>query len=214
MTIPIPTPIYRLMHIDNLHTCLRRGGLHAPNHLPEDGLPYKAIHNLDIQNERRIRSVPCGPGGVIHDYVAFYFGYLSPMMLQLKTGRVEDYNEGQAPLIYLISTAQAVECSGAGFIFSDGHGIARYTEWYDDLRDLDQVDWNMVYQRYWTDTVNDMDRQRRKQAEFLVHKACDWKLIQEIAVINTAVKSKVESTINKFSDCLHRPVQIKPEWYY
>ena len=33
---------------------------------------------------------------------------------------------------------------------------------------LDQVDWETVYQCYWRDEVGDMDRQRRKQAEFLM----------------------------------------------
>ncbi len=32
----------------------------------------------------------------------------------------------------------------------------------------------MVYQRYWRDDVNDMGRQRRKQAEFLIYQSCPW----------------------------------------
>lgn len=38
----------------------------------------------------------------MHDYVPFYFGPLSPMMLNLKTGRVAGYEEDQEPLIYLV----------------------------------------------------------------------------------------------------------------
>ena len=133
MTIPNPTPIFRFLHVDNLEVCLRRGGLHAPNFTPDDGLVYRTIHNVDIQQYRRVARVPCGPQGVVHDYVAFYFGYLSPMLLQLKTGRVEGYGEGQEPLIYLVSTAQAIAQSGTRFVFSDGHGIAAFTYWYDDL---------------------------------------------------------------------------------
>ncbi|GAF98949.1 unnamed protein product, partial [marine sediment metagenome] len=125
--------------------------------------------------------IPCGPGGFIHDYIPFYFGYLSPMLLQLHTGRVAGYAEGQTPIIYLKTTAQTIAQSGAGFVFSDGHGIAHYTEWFDTLDDLDKVDWEMVYQRYWSDNVDDMDRQRRKQAEFLVHRFCNWSLIRGIA---------------------------------
>lgn len=37
-SVPIPTTIYRVMHVDNLSVCLERGGLHAPNHAPDDGL--------------------------------------------------------------------------------------------------------------------------------------------------------------------------------
>ena len=41
MPIPHPTPIFRLLHIDNLSMILTRGGLHAPNHVPQDGLVYR-----------------------------------------------------------------------------------------------------------------------------------------------------------------------------
>ena len=214
MPAPTPTPICRFIHVDNLHVCLQRGGLHAPNHTPNNGLIYKTIHNLDIQNVRRNSAIPCGPGGLIHDYVSFYFGYLSPMMLQLRTGRVEGYNEGQEPLIYLITTVQRVHDSGIDFVFADGHGIAAFTHWFDNLDDLDKVDWNMVYQRYWTDNINDMDRQRRKQAEFLVHKFCDWSLIESIVVVNSRMKTTVEDIMNHGSADNRRNVVIKPEWYY
>jgi hypothetical protein len=215
MIIPIPTPIYRFLHVDNLHVCLHRGGLHAPNHTPEDGLPYKTIHNLDIQQQRKLIRIPCGPRGVIHDYVAFYFGYLSPMLLQLKTGRVPEYNEGQEPLVYLLTSAQAITQLKIGFVFSDGHGIAFNTHWYDDLKDLDRVDWNMVYQRYWAaDYEKDMDRQRRKQAEFLVHQQCDWSLIHEIGVLNDDMKLKVEQILTRFPSTMNRPVIVRPQWYY
>ncbi|MCI0602492.1 DUF4433 domain-containing protein [bacterium] len=195
MPVPIPTPVYRFIHIDNLEICLKRGGIHSPNDNPKNGLNYKTIHNIEIQTERRITRIPCGPGGVIHDYVAFYFGYLSPMLLQLKTGRVEGYSEGQEPLIYLVSSVQRIQGSGTQFVFSDGHGIAAYTDWYDDLKFLDRIDWSMVYQRYWKDTVDDMDRQRRKQAEFLAHRFCDWTLIEEIGVMNDRTKRLVEDVL-------------------
>jgi hypothetical protein len=136
------------------------------------------------------------------------------MLLQLKTGRVAGYTEGQEPLIYLASLAQAVRDSGARFVFSDGHGIAAFTAWYSDLADLDKVDWDMVCQRYWADNINDMDRQRRKQAEFLVHRVCDWSLIQQICVINAAMKTRVEDIVGQFDDSLRRPVVVRPQWYY
>ncbi len=94
------------------------------------------------------------------------------MMLNLKTGRVPGYDEGQEPLIYLVAHAQDITLGGVRFVFSDGHGVAAFTEWYDDLADLDKVDWSMVGERYWTDNINDMDRMRRKQAEFLIKQLC------------------------------------------
>jgi hypothetical protein len=214
MMVPTPTPIYRIMHVDNLCVCLRRGGLHASNHTPDDGLPYRTIHNTSIQQHRRTTRIPCGPGGVVHDYVPFYFGFRSPMMLQLKTGRVPGYDEGQEPLIYLESTAQVVQKSNRGFVFSDGHGIAVFTKWFDDLKDLGEVDWSMVYQQYWPDHPDDMDRQRRKQAEFLVHEFCDWSLIESLAVIDDKMKKAVECIMRQFPVDVHRKVRVKRDWYY
>ncbi len=214
MKIPDPTPIYRITYLDNLRNFLCRKGLHAHNYTPDDGLVYRTIHNVDIQMKRHIKQIPCGPGGVIHNYVPFYFGPRSPMLLQLHTGRVDGHDEGQEPIIYLVATAQAIVESGVQFVFSDGHGIATYTKWFNNLEDLDKVDWDTVKARSWNDHVDDMDRQRRKQAEFLVYRYCDWALIQEIAVINGRAKSKAENIMNQFPDERKPPVRIRPDWYY
>lgn len=214
MLPPQPTPILRLIHIRNLHVYLARCGIHAPNQEPEDGLVYQPNHDVEIQQKRGIEAVPCDPGGVVHDYVPFYFGYLSPMMLQLKTNRVSGYTEGQEPLIYLVSTAQVVRDSGTGFVFSDGHGIAAFTEWFNDLADLDKVDWGMVNERYWKEEPRDVDRQRRKQAEFLVSRFCRWELIQKIVVIDPTMQRGVKEILKNYSEDLRRPVQVKRDWYY
>jgi hypothetical protein len=215
MAAPTPTPILRLIHLDNLDTCLRRTGLHAANHIPNDGLPWKCIHDPAVQAKRGSVQIPCGPGGVALDYVPFYFGFLSPMHLQLKTGQVPGYNDGQEPLIYLVSNCQKVEASGTRFVFSDGHGLATYTDWFSDLSELGKVDWAVVNKRYWTGNAEkDMDLQRRKQAEFLVHRFCDWSLIDGIVVIDQTVKAKVEQVLSRFDQRSRRVVTIRKNWYY
>jgi hypothetical protein len=215
-TVPVPTPIFRFIHVDNLDTLMRRSALHGPNHVPTDGLPYRFCHDPEVQGARGAVTITVGPGGTIHNYVPFYFGYLSPMMLKLKTGRVAGYNDGQDPLIYLVSTAQAVADADADveFVFTDGHGLAFFTDQFDRLERLDAVDWEMVYQRYWSDNMTDMDRQRRKQAEFLVHRSCPWSLIQEIAVINTEMRDRVEAIQKTFSVTQRKVVKVERSWYY
>ena len=214
MTVPIPTPIYRIVHVDNLPVILQRGGLHGPNHVPNDGLIYRTIHNVDIQNVRQVRRIPLGLCGTIHDYVPFYLGPRSPMLYQLHTGWVAGYTEGQSPLIYLVSTVQAVVKAGLRWVFSDGHGIAIFTSWFDNLADLAKVDWDTVYARLWRDTVDDMDRQRRKQAEFLVLEFCPWEVIQEIGVIDGVALAQVEAILKQFDANMRRLVHIHGEWYY
>ena len=214
MAVPIPTPIFRFIHVDNLHIYLRRAGMHAPNSWPDDGLVWKTNHDERMQEKRRRERVPCGPGGTLHDYVGFYFGYLSPMMLRLKTGRVEGYDEGQEPLIYLVSTCQAIEESGADFVFYDGHALATFSDPSDDLRHLDRLEWDVVYLRYWYSTVDDMDREQRKQAEFLVWRFCPWSVVQEIVVIDQTRKAQVEQILAKYPVELNRVVTVRRSWYY
>jgi hypothetical protein len=115
--------LFRIVHVDTLPTLLRRGGLHAPNHTPADGLPYRTIHNATVQASRRNRVVPCGPGGTVHDYVPFYFGPHSVMLLNLHTGRVEGYNGGQEPIIYLVTSIGRIVAAGLPYVFTDGHWV-------------------------------------------------------------------------------------------
>lgn len=213
-TPPVPTWLYRLIHVANLPTLLTRGALHAPNCSPNDGLPYRTIHNVSVQASRRVQPIPCGPLGSVHDYVPFYFGRLSPMLLNLKTGRVPGYAEGQAPLVYLVTSVQAVQQARCRFVFSDGHGLAGFTVWYDDPASLDQVDWGLVGQRYWADTPGDNDRQRRKQAEFLVWQSLDWSLVQGIVVLNAETQARVAAALSGFPHRHQPQVAIKRDWYY
>lgn len=211
---PIPTPIYRIIHVDNLHIYLRRQRMHAPNHTPTDGLVYRTIHDEDVQLSRRATCVPCGRRGTVRDYVPFYFGPRSPMLYRLHTSYRVRYAEGQRPLLYLVATAQAVADAGRPFVFSDGHGLAAFTSWFDDLRKLDRLDWPTIYAEWWRDTPDDMDRQRRKQAEFLVHHWCPWPVVHEIAVLNEEAKQRVEDILAQYPPACRPLVAVRPSWYY
>ena len=210
--VPCPIRIYRLIHLDNLSVCLSRGGFHAPNCNPSDGLVYKPIHDIEIQSERKHRHIACGPGGTIHDYVSFYFGMRSPMLYRLHKGNVQGCNNGQDRIIYIVSTVETIFATGLRYVFSDGHGIAKFTQWYDNLDHLNEVDWEMVNEKYWADTVEDNDRQRRKQAEFLVYQFCPWKAVHEIGVINNTVRGQVLPILAQFE--VSTPVRVHQTWYY
>ncbi len=49
MAVPKPTPIFRLIHIDNLHIYLDRDCMHAPRHWPDDGHVWKANHDAEAR---------------------------------------------------------------------------------------------------------------------------------------------------------------------
>jgi hypothetical protein len=68
--------------------------------------------------------VPLAPYGCVADYVPFYFAPRSPMLYKLHKGGVPNYTGGQDPLVYLVSSAEAVAATGASFVFSDGNCAA------------------------------------------------------------------------------------------
>ena len=85
--MPIPAAhanrlIYHFTHIDNLPGLLLTGFL-ANNHpkFPKGG--HRSVAEKGIQQRRADLKVPCGLGGVVHDYVPLYFGSLSLMLLRV-----------------------------------------------------------------------------------------------------------------------------------
>ncbi|MEQ8465319.1 type II toxin-antitoxin system toxin DNA ADP-ribosyl transferase DarT [Coleofasciculus sp. E1-EBD-02] len=208
----MPIPIYHITDIKNLTSILERAGLFAYNRLRQDSINYINIAYQTIQDRRATTTVPCGAGGVLHDYVPFYFAPRSPMLYTIHRGNVPGYTQGQRGVLYLVSSVEAIATNLSGFVFTDGHGIMAYSDFYDDLAYLNRIDWQIMKENYWADTPDDGDRKRRRQAEFLVHRFCPWKLIEEIGVFNSTIQVQVRQLLQKFN--YQPPVNVYRDWYY
>ena len=200
--------LYHHTHIDNLSGIIHRG------------LLCKALVknvNVDaslasIQTRRQRKLVTCEPGGVLHDYVPFYFGYRSPMMFLISKGEVPNYKGAQDEMIYLVTSVQNVVGTEVSFVFTDGHPIKFPSKFYNSPEDLGQLDWNVIKGKWWNDTPQYPDRERRRQAEFLVYQHCPWNLINYIGVANGKRKSQVEDVLKPAT---HTPmVLLRRHWYY
>lgn len=208
----MPLPIYHITPIDNLESIISEGGLLAYNVMLETGTNYTNIAYENIQDRRARIRVPCGAGGVLHDYVPFYFAPRSPMLYTISQGNVPNYTQGQAAVIHLVSDVFEIDIRGLEFVFTDGHAVMGFTDFFDDLNYLGAIDWDVMESRYWFDTNEDNDRKRRRQAEFLVRNFLPWELITEIGVINSTIKAKTENILQNFT---HKPsVIVQKNWYY
>jgi hypothetical protein len=206
------TPVYHLTHLDNLISILARDGLLANSAMQQQSISYKDLAYQSIQARRARIEVPCGVGGKLTDYVPFYFAPRSPMLYTIHQRNVPTYTEGQEALIYLVSTVEAIHQASLSFVFTEGHGIMATTEFFDDLAQLNQVDWQVMSLKYWFDTPDDNDRKRRRQAEFLVHQFFPWRLVTEIGAINAQMKRQVEQCLQTLT---HQPaVIVRRNWYY
>ena|SRR5665213_852047 len=127
------TLLYRITHIENLHGLLERGCDCSPNLAKAQGIAKRAIFHTDIMDKREHALVRVPPGGVVADYVPFYFGPRSPMLYAIKQGKVEGY-QGQREIIYLVASAEDVAARQIPFMFTDGHAIINYVNHYNRWR--------------------------------------------------------------------------------
>jgi hypothetical protein len=111
-------PIFHITHVDNLPAILQSKGLWCFNALQSHSVYYSNIAYAGIQDQRAGITVPCGPGGNLHDYVPFYFAPRSPMLYAIKMGNVPGHQGGQTPIIYRVSSIQAVNSSHSRFVFN------------------------------------------------------------------------------------------------
>jgi hypothetical protein len=202
------THIYHITHVKNLQRIVAEGGLHCDRSAQQ--LKQVNIAHMHIKERRLNRAVPLGPKGTVGEYVPFYFAPRSPMLFVINRGGVEGYTDGQEPIVYLRSTAENVQKAGLHYVFTEGHADMGFTDFFDNLEDLDKVDWNLMNAKYWNDTNDDPDRRRRRQAEFLVHKFFPWNLVSYIGVYDQSIAEVVGELLNENAP----EIGVQRGWYF
>ena len=94
--------------------------------------------------------------------------------------------------------------------------LAALSDTFDDPdRIAERVDLPLMRERYWKDTEEDPDRERRRQAELLVHHRVPWEVIEEIGVMDAAIKTRVEEILSSTTGASRVPrVIVRSGWYY
>jgi hypothetical protein len=202
------TEIYHITHVKNLQRIVAEGGLCCDRSAQE--LKSVNIGHMHIKERRLRRAVPLGPKGTVGEYVPFYFAPRSPMLYVISRGGVEGYADGEPPVIYLCSTAETVRKAGLRWVFTEGHADMDYTDFFDDLKDLGKIDWDLMQAKYWHDTNDDPDRKRRRQAEFLVHEFFPWELVSYIGVYD----GSIAETVGEIIKARIPKVEVQRGWYY
>lgn len=204
--------LYHITDYRNLPSILEAGCLSAHSQVASNRISYSDIAHSNIQDRRATTSVDVPPFGKLHDYVPFYFAPRSPMLYAIKNGSVEGFNGRQSDIIYLVTNTKKIEQAGKEFVFTDGHAIMAFTDFYKDLNDLDEIDWDVMESTYWNDTDEYPDRKRKRQAEFLVHESIELDCFLGIGVMNERMKNKVNDIL--YSHDTNMKVLKRPKFYY
>ncbi len=216
MTPPPAQPkIYHITHIDNLASIVSTRSIESDGRRCQAGQNQTAIGMSEIKRRRLFElDVPCHPGSKVGDYVPFYFCPRSIMLFIIHCNNHPDmtYHGGQGPILHLQADMESVINWAASqdvcWAFSDRNAGTRFTDFYNNRADLDQVDWNAVGETDFRDPVV----KEGKQAEFLVYDVFPWQLVEKIGVLSEAMLSRVNAILQATA---HKPVvKIERTWYY
>ena len=202
---------YHFTHIEGLAKVLTDGELRCDNDVQAAGGCVE-VGDQDLKAARRRKAVPCGPGGVVADYVPFYLASKSPMLFRIATKWNVPRSDGEEPLVFMATTMGTVMDLGLPFVFTDGHPIAAFTDYFDDPAQVSEIDWALMLQRDWNNTNEDPDRQRRRQAEFMVYKSLPLSAIVAMAARSDRIAARATEIVTTLGYTL--TVAVRPDWYY
>ncbi len=214
MPVPTQPKLYHITHVENLPAILAAGGLRSDATMIAAGGPAAAIGMSSIKQRRLTLPVRCHLDDCVGGYVPFYFCPRSIMLFLIHCANHPElaYRGGQGPILHFEADLQEVVAwateQGQRWAFSLSNAGAYYTEFRNQLEQLDEVDWAAVAA---TD-FRDAQVKEGKQAEFLVRDFFPWHLVRRIGVIDAGIYRQV---LHALSGTPHRPaVEVRREWYF
>jgi hypothetical protein len=206
------TWIYHITHVDNLPG-IAAHGLVCDKLVPVVATSARSIAYENIKVRRAGTPVRKGPLGTLADYVPFYFAPRSPMLFTISRNNVPGAHNTQPDIVHLVVDARAVVAAGHRYVFTSGHAVIELSDFYDDLANLDQLDWDAINTSKWGSYYDSTDEtKRKKQSEFLVHQRVAWDMVKAIGVKGPACEAKVRTALSGVS---YQPqVVVRPNWYY
>ena len=192
--MPIPSEhtsrhIYHFTNIDNLPSILEHGFL-SYNEKTRLGIAHVSIAEDSIQRRRSTMKVTCGPRGYVHDYVPFYFGSLSPMLLSV----VNKKNVDQQFIIHIAFSIDILDREDT--VFSDASANTKHPPaFYSDPVDLAKLKWDLIDSYSWSGGTD--DERHARMAEALVYLRVDPKLIDHVVVWNSSFSDHVKEVFSE-----------------
>lgn len=174
---------YHFTHVDNIESIIENGLL-CTNEKERLGINHLNVANNGIQNRRDHMSVTCEPYGTVHDYVPFYFGSKSLMLLAVINKKIVD----QKLMVYMCISIDKLEENNV--IFTDRAANANIPpNFYQNPKDLDQLNWNLIDSNRWREEIEDKPF---RMAEVLVYKAVPIDWIECYIVFDEKCKKKIK----------------------
>jgi hypothetical protein len=201
--------IWRIIHHDNLSWILDNG-LHCATSTVQSP-QYVNIGNDELIAKRAVRPVPIEPKGMLADYVPFYFTPFSVMMKNIHSGWGVQQRPN-ADIVILVSSLFQVRSLGLSFVFTNAHAYPDWTNYYSDLAQLGQIDWEILQKRDFKRDPDDPRKMERYQAEALIHLHLPITGLLGIMCYTETMKQRIEQDLAVRGLAL--PVHVRQGWYF
>jgi hypothetical protein len=202
--------IWRIVHCDNLPWILDNGLYCGSSKIKATN--WVTIGNQELIDKRSNHPVPLDPGGMLSDYVPFYFTPFSPMLRNIHSGWGGVQQRPNQEIVILVSSLHHVAKQGLPFLFTDSHAYYQWANFYSDLRDLDKIDWALLQRRDFKRDAEDPAKFERYQAEALVHRHLPVAGLKGIVCYTERMKQDIEKEIQDRS--LDLSVHVRTGWYF
>jgi ssDNA thymidine ADP-ribosyltransferase DarT-like protein len=223
VAIPTPLRIFHITAICNLASIAKSKALYANTQLLRNKIKYGNIAYQGAQGTRATKLVAKPPGGVIHDYVPFYFAPRSPMLGAINLGKVQDCDYRQPDIVHFETTVEAIVANKLPYVFYDHNATVAIATCYCDVKDLDKIEWSLFFEaprldgycKYWHNVMSNpryVKRMETRQAEFLVYKSVPLALMSGAGVYNEEKATEVRRIFEEAGIDLR--VEAKPSWYF
>lgn len=204
--------IFRIVHKANLAWLLKHG-VPCPNSDLRCA-DYVEIGNPDLIGRRAQHPLPDPPGGMLSDYVPFYFTPCSPMLMNIKTGYNGVRKREMGDIVVLVTSFKRLRELGVAFAFSDRHAYLRTARFFTDMADLDKIDWPKLCSRTFKVNRDDpasMDSFERYQAEALVHRVLPPEAVLGVGCLDRQTQTEISGVVESHPAKI--PVVVRPQWY-
>jgi len=198
------------MHRDNVSWVLDNG-LHCVNSTVIDP-NYVPIGNKDLIDRRQGRVVQVSPGGGLGDYVPFYFTPFSPMMYNIYTGRGGVTCRTNEEIVILVSSIHKLIEIRRPFVYTDRHAYTSLAMFFNDLSNLDKIDWALLQDRNFQRNSDDPEQIERYQAEALVYQYLPIEGLLGIVCYTDELKLQLEQQTQQRN--LNLAVHKMKGWYF
>ena len=183
------TSIDHMTHIDNLDTIFKNGLLAHNN-------PYKKvdISNQAVNSRRKTREPIYGRK--VQEYVPFYFNPRNAMM----------YKNKDEDIVILAFNAELLLLENT--IFTDRNASTRDVEFFNKIKDLDIIDWEILNSYSWYNRPNIV--KQTMMAEVLAPRRVSMKYFKNIYCKDLQTKKILTKKYNLYSN----QIMVEPYLFF